>query len=134
MRGLPRLQLFRALFPSWRFFDRPGDPYILEACWNPDAHQTERRWERVYEPVRFDAWNLLLNPHGNWVMAWQSLVERLAMELEEAGEDFPAGSVSYELVSHGVALLAHGRPHQFRLVCGGEVLLLSPLLESQVRP
>jgi hypothetical protein len=126
LRLLPRIQLFRSLFPSWRFFDRPGEPYLLEVCWDPAISGSTPSWEQLYLPKPFRWWNLFLNPYGNTVMAWQSLVEILAQDLDEAGESFPSDSVAYSLVLNGVENAAQGRAFQFRIRCGDEILLLSP--------
>jgi hypothetical protein len=137
LRVLPRIELFRSLFPSWRFFDRPGEPYLLEVCWDPMTSGATPSWEQLYGAKPFRWWNLFLNPHGNFVMAWQSLVERLAQELEdfeESDESFPAGSVAYALVLNGVEEAAHGRSFQFRIRCGDEVLLLSPPSVESMTP
>lgn len=77
--------LLRLLFPSWAFFDRAGDPPVLEMRvlasdtppegWQPVVQAPPRRW-----------WHLLFNPHGTLALAEQTLVERWHAELEEGAE------------------------------------------------
>jgi hypothetical protein len=83
MLALPTL--FRLLFPSWAFFDRAGDPPVLEMRafssntpaeeWQPVVQAPPRRW-----------WHLLFNPHGTLALAEQTLVERWHAELEDGAE------------------------------------------------
>lgn len=124
-----RAHLWRSLFPSWRFFDRPGAPFVLEVSWEPD------HWERLHLPPARDwRWplRLLVNPAGNLALAWQSLVDRLAQELEASHSSSPGEVgdwVAYQMIRDGVEAQARGRTYRIRLTHEGDVLLLSPLYE-----
>jgi hypothetical protein len=129
-----RFQLLRALAPSWRFFDRPGAPYVLEVRWlgGPEANI----WHRPYPGVRGGLASLLFNGKANLALAWQSLVEQLVQEINDyEGEPqcFADQSVGYALVRAGLERLAPGGSFQFRITCDGELLLLSPEHASLAR-
>ncbi len=130
-----RFQLLRALAPSWRFFDRPGVPYVLEVRWiGGPAGDT---WQRPYPGVRGGIVSILSNGSSNLALAWQSLVEQLVQEINDyEGEPqaFAAQSVGYALVHAGLERLALGRSFQFRITCDGDLVLLSPELATQARP
>ncbi len=136
-----KLALLRTLFPSWRFFDHPGSPYLLEVRWNPEREDSH--WE-PFEPVLREQMlqdrtlaGLLFSPSTNLAMAWQSAVEILAQEQAQS-QDTPepiAGeaieqrkspkhhSVSSAVIRDGIESRSRGRPFRYRLVCDGEVLL-----------
>jgi hypothetical protein len=137
MEGMARfrLQLLRALAPSWRFFDRPGVPYVLEVRWLAAPGATgSGTWERPYPGVRGGMGSLFFSARSNLALAWQSLNEQLVHEIHEfEGEPsaFAAESVGYALVCAGLAELSHGRGFQFRITCGGDLVLLSPEFAGQ---
>lgn len=114
------LALLRALFPSWRFFEEiePG-PLLQVATAGADG---------VFGPWR-DAWSastrtaaaLIVNARGNLELAYQSLVDRLASELDESPED-PTRSITYRLVQRLIEVecldpseRVPGRRYRFRL-------------------
>jgi hypothetical protein len=118
------LSLFRALFPSWRFFEdlghAPQVAYRLSGDgesfgpWVSCLGKCERRW-----------YSVVLNSEGNLLHACNSLVEQLDQDIEaldEADADELGRSVSYLLTERLVRerILkdrpdARGARFQFRL-------------------
>lgn len=99
-RALARLQLFRVLFPSWRFFDsaaptprlmvrtaQPGEPL---GAYHDALPALPRRWSALF-----------LNAEGNLRLAYHGLLERLVSDLAELDEGDAESArqlLSYELV------------------------------------
>ena len=117
------VQLMRAFFPSWRFFDDIGDEpqlYLRAGVgaalgeWQPALPRPPRRWRA-----------LVLNAEGNLLLACGSLVQQLCDELEAADPAHPervAESVAYELTRNLVQFRlrqdvqpAKGTRYQFML-------------------
>ena len=96
------LQLFRPLFPSWRFFEDVTEIPIMfyRAApaggefgeWQPVLKVLKRRWS-----------NLFINPSGNLNLAAHSLLQQLEIELGEVppeqAESFET-SVAFELAKN----------------------------------
>ena len=125
-----RIELIRTLlvsvFPSWRFFDRPGEPFVLEVS----TESASGPWQTIYGPGGRKWWNLFLNPQGNRAMAWQSLVDRLAREIDETqGQDVGAQvlqSLIYRKIKEGIEHWvdeAGSSQYHWRLVHAGDVIL-----------
>ncbi|HEX4457220.1 MAG TPA: hypothetical protein VIA18_04580 [Polyangia bacterium] len=117
------VQLMRAFFPSWKFFDDIGDePQLYMRAgvsaalgeWEPALPRPRRRWRA-----------LVLNADGNLLLACGSLVQQLCDELEAADPAHPervAQSVAYELTRNLVqfrlrerAVLPAATRYQFKL-------------------
>lgn len=91
------VQLMRAFFPSWKFFDDIGDEPQL---WLRAGAATLGEWEPALPrpPRRWRA--LVLNADGNLLLACGSLVQQLCDELEAADPAHPeqlTTTVAYEL-------------------------------------
>lgn len=128
----PVVSLVRVLVPSWRFFD---DLQVTPTLLVRVARDGEPlgEWTPVLSPPRRSIVHLVWNPAGNLLLAQQSLLERLLMDVgewDERGASGPESLVSYELVLNLVrAVLAADGVHyatcQFKLVEsageGGEV-------------
>jgi hypothetical protein len=145
------VQLLRAFFPSWKFFDDIGDEVLLYlragpgsgdhdgdgddalGPWEPGLPRPARRWTA-----------LVLNAEGNFLLACGSLVQQLLDELHGADPAHPervAESVAYELTRNLVrfmltrrAPLPPGTRYQFKLRLRGvdgaaEDVLVSPVYE-----
>lgn len=95
------LQNFKALLPSWKFFDRVGIIPIFS------TRRDSGEW-LSWEP-KFDRpfGTLFFNPEGNLTLAKVSLLERVVAELSEQQkpEDF-VHSVSYALLREWAQLEA----------------------------
>jgi hypothetical protein len=136
------VQLLRAFFPSWKFFDDIGDVPLLYVRVGATA-ETLGDWETALpRPAR--RWSaLVLNAEGNFLLACGSLLQQLLGELEEADPAHPervAESVAYELTRNLVcfrlaarAPLPPGTHYQFKLRTlvpdggDGEDVLVSPV-------
>ena len=77
--------LFRAFFPSWRFFDQLGDIPILEYRW---ANHSDHfgTWLRCIERSNLKAYSIAFNSIGNLEMAYQSLLQQFLSDLAELQE------------------------------------------------
>jgi hypothetical protein len=129
------IQLFRAFFPSWRFFEdfdeAPVLYYRLET--GDGSYGT---WERCLEKPKRRALDLVFNPHGNYVLAAGSLVQQLLSDIEQVEDSKPDEAeklVSYQLTKNLVSYQikkhqAHARAarFQFKISANTEDLLLSP--------
>ncbi len=71
------LDLFRALFPKWNFFDQVGAHFFLEY-----RGSEEEPWIRVqFEGVRKKR-SLLINPDANFLLAETHIIEQFAINPE----------------------------------------------------
>lgn len=119
----PLVSLVRVLVPSWRFFDDLQVTPTLLVRVARDG-ETFGEWAPVLAPPRRSLIHLVWNPAGNLLLAQQSLLERLLMDVgewDERGADGPESLVSYQLVLNLVqATLAadgvRGGTCQFKLV------------------
>lgn len=134
--------LLRALFPSWRFFDRLGEVPRLWFRFVPGKEGAATgEWKECLAPEARGSGTLFLNGRGNLRLAANSLLEQLLVD----AADLPAGkdaaildSVSYELTRRLVAYrirsqCAMGDRFQFKITVAepgrdesrGEDVLLS---------
>lgn len=127
--GFKRMHfLWRALIPSWRFFDDIGPAVRLQyksdtSPWLPFfSNQYERHW-----------YQLFINAQGNLRMAVHSLVERLASEIGEikdGHEQEISSSVTYRLLENAVRLQLKEnktatKNFQFRILLDDETMFIS---------
>lgn len=84
------LALLRSLFPSWRFFEEIEPGPVLEVC-------VASEWRSAWTPAPRTAAALIVNARGNLELAYQSLVDQLWSEIEDAPEA-PERSITYALV------------------------------------
>ena len=143
----PLLGRLRALWPSWRFFDRAvaGPELWIRLA---GAADRDAAWRPIASPARpWTRWAFA--PAGNLALAYHAIVEQLVaelgeFELEAAGDVDPAaplavetdpqviGLVSYELVTRVArAHVPLGHRFQWKIVVPGEPAatdyLLSPV-------
>ena len=118
------LTLLRCVLPSWRFFEEIAAVPTLSHR-QIDAHGAPGPWLQTLAPPRRHAGMWGLHAAGNLYLAYQSLVEQLAAELEEPAEFSELSrSVSYQLVQALVLqqLASQGQgaasQYQFRLIDG----------------
>ena len=74
--------LFRAFFPSWRFFDDLADVPQLEFRWSRVGEELGP-WILAFETPPFKFSSLVLNPKGNFALANQSLLSQLLSDLSD---------------------------------------------------
>jgi hypothetical protein len=117
------LALLRTLFPSWRFFEEieagPSLQVATAAVGEPFG-----AWRDAQPASPRTAAALLVNARGNLELAYQSLVDQLTSELDDAPQD-PTASITYALVQRlveveclSVAECAPGQRYRFRLHTG----------------
>ena len=115
----------RVLLPSWRFFDRSGESAVeAPQLW---IRVTETEWMPALEPKKRgrSIGALFFNARENLNLALQSLVDRMAGELDPH-------SVTYDLLLNWATECARDRGLgfvQFKITCGGEVILISPTVK-----
>ena len=132
------LYLFRAFFPSWKFFDDYGDVPILFyrmsgsekkfGDWVPCLARPKRRLR-----------SFLVNPEGGFYLACTSLLEQVISELEEfedGGVENFERTVSYQLIHNLVRFQIGQRPasgqssfYQFK-ICSCLEELSKPIRED----
>jgi hypothetical protein len=133
------LFLFRAFFPSWRFFEDLGDAptVFFRLClengepgdWQPCLGKIPRRW-----------YHLFFNPDGNRLLACSSAVQLLLADIEEADETDPGAlenTVSYRVIQDLVRYRIHqvmpetpSVRFQFKVLAGDDEVLFSPVYED----
>jgi hypothetical protein len=97
-----RLMWVRALFPSWRFFDRPGDEPALFYRIREGADWSD--WKDGFPPSHGRGLLALFhNPEGTLRLALHNLLELSLSDVDESNSaaDF-AGCPSYELLANWV--------------------------------
>jgi len=118
------LTLLRCVLPSWRFFEEIAAVPVLSHR-VIDPHGTPGPWQQTLALPRRHAGMWGLHAAGNLYLAYQSLVEQLAAELQDPAEFSELSrSVSYQLVQ-ALVLQQLGRngedlrgQYQFRLIDG----------------
>jgi hypothetical protein len=138
------IYLFRALFPSWRFYEDICEVPMLHFRWQngTDTEEFATDWVPAWgAPER--SWSaLMLNPSGSFVFACQGLLNQVESDIDEIGtgehQEF-ANSVSYRLLQKLVLHQMRKRPesraarrYQFKLTAAtqgeeqtGEDVLIS---------
>lgn len=92
------LTLLRSLLPSWRFFEEIVAVPVLNHRLI-DAAGALGPWQQTLSPPRRHPGMWGLHAAGNLYLAYQSLVEQLAEELEDPAEGGELSrTVSYQLV------------------------------------
>jgi hypothetical protein len=94
------VQLLRAFFPSWRFFEDVGDALTLEMRVGPDE-ATLGPWQPAWSRPRRRARMLLVASEVNLLLACGSLLQQLHAELAEVDPAHPerlTTTVPYRLV------------------------------------
>lgn len=116
------LQLFRVLFPSWKFFDDvaaiPTLHYRLET--SPDLFT---QWEEIPKKPQRRLLGIFVNPELNCYLACQSLLQQLESDIGDLQSEGQAEqffqSVSYQLtlnlVRDSIKELTTDRRFQFKI-------------------
>lgn len=93
-----RLALFRALLPSWKFFDRTDVPHALYFRHHRGTEPWSE-WREALPPRPHGFATLFLNPRGNDRLALASIVEEVLHDAERAADPSELESqVSYRLL------------------------------------
>lgn len=101
------ITLLRAFFPSWKFFEDVSEVPIL-FC-RTGRHGGELgNWQPCLEKIPRSLGNFFLNATGNQILAFGSLLQHLAQDLENADETRPQDfeqTVTYRLTKNLVVHL-----------------------------
>lgn len=130
------LFLFRAFFPSWRFFEDLGDaPNVFFRLHSENNEPGE--WQPCLEKIPRRWFHLFFNPDGNRLLACSSAVQLLLADIEEADETDPGAletTVSYrviqDLVRYRIRQMMPETPSvlfQFKVLAGDDEVLFSPV-------
>jgi hypothetical protein len=139
------VQLLRAFFPSWRFFEDVGDVGTLYVRTGSTGAGDDAlgSWQPLLPQPRRHLGMLVVASEVNLLLACRSLVQQLQADLEDADEAHPerlTASVSYRLVHDLVRFrlaeraAARGTRFQWKLRAGapggdGTDVLVSPVGE-----
>ena len=97
------IQLFRALFPSWRFFEDSGRVPILYWRYSKDRSSLGD-WVPTLKCRKRHWWHLFLNPQGNYQFACKTLLHQLVSDINDLESEFDQDAVkrliSFELVKN----------------------------------
>ena len=145
--GSRGLMLLRSLFPSWRFFDAPGEYPSLSYRVCPKPATQPGPWiECPSPPPARGIRELAYNPAGNLYFACHTLISQLVSDLQSIPDEQPeriTQTPSYalvrNLVSHSIRSTdpAATGTYQFKIIAhdptqpqgaqqAEEVILLSP--------
>jgi len=113
------LFIFRAFFPSWKFFEDATAQYKLY------FKEEQQEWRPVIHLISRKKLSLFFNQEVNLCLALDTMVQRLVMDAVEEKFDFNA-SVSYELVKSLVEEQVRSGVFQFKISNGIQDVLISP--------
>lgn len=94
-----RIQLFKAFFPSWRFFEDIGTSPRLLLRWMPEGQSEWSAWIEAMPALQRR--RFFVNAEGNLAHAYGSLLQTLiaeAAETPEAEEHLFEDSLTYRMV------------------------------------
>ena len=78
------LNLFKSMFPSWKFFDESLDtPVLLYRTKKSDLFGP---WQILLPPPNFQWFNVFFNPKGNFYLACHSHIQQLLGDLTNTDE------------------------------------------------
>jgi hypothetical protein len=127
--------LFRALLPSWRFFEDFDEAPALYFR-HGNVKQELSTWSKCLQRPERCFYNAIYSPQANYVLAAGSLVQHLLSEIEDLPDTdnrSVEGLVSYQLVRNLVRfhLPAESRDYQFKVSGVSGDLLISPVYEIE---
>jgi hypothetical protein len=79
------LNFFKAFFPSWKFFDESVNTPVLLI--RTQYNETLSDWQVAYPPPKTKWFHFLLNPQGNFYLAFHSHIQQLLGELTLCDEE-----------------------------------------------
>lgn len=125
------LYLFRALLPSWRFFEDFDEAPTLYFRYATEAEEM-RKWEKCLRRPNRRVTGLLFNPETNFVLAAGSVVQQLISEvsdLTDTDTDSVEKLISYQLTQSLVQfqLPQIADRYQFKVSGVSEDILVSPI-------
>lgn len=143
----PTLNLFKSMFPSWKFFDESVDTPVLLYRLKKGEHFGE--WTICFPHPPKKWFHLFVNPKGNFYLAYHSHIQQLLGELDSClDKDISTfhQQVSYKMTENFVryelqtnAGVPSGSPFEFKISSillmndnhfeVKEDILLSPTLE-----
>jgi len=128
--GGRRLSLMRALFPSWRFFDRLEQ--VPKVFFRSRLHGGDfGPWTALFLPSPRPLRSLILNPQGNLEFAYHSLVELAVSDLNESRDaaEF-SESVSMKLL---VRMVRSVLTEKHRLPASSEFQFKISIIDTRTR-
>jgi hypothetical protein len=114
--------IFRAFFPSWKFFEDSRAQYKLY------YQKDNEGWLPAIELLSRKKLSLFLNSEVNFHLALDTLVQRFVMDLAEEQLD-STKSVSYRLIKKLVAHKVVSGTFRFKITDGTEDIFVSGIEE-----
>lgn len=135
----PTLNLFKFMFPSWKFFDESVDtPVLLYKLVN------QEKWKICFPYPKRKWFHFLYNPEVNFYLAYHSHIQQLLGELNNFDDlklDEFHKTTSYKITENFVRFLKPTSEFQFKISSIKkfdndqfeilEDILISPLLQSE---
>lgn len=84
------INLIRAVFPHWNFFDRISHSFELEFK-TAISHQ----WQRISFDQKREIFSLFINPNCNMVLAQMNIIEHFVSDLQDSKDN----KTSYKLLT-----------------------------------
>jgi hypothetical protein len=112
--------IFRAFFPTWKFFEDANAQYKLLYQENNDV------WITAIELLSRKKLSLFLNHEVNFHLALDTLVQRFVMDLAEGRQELTK-SVSYRLIKKFVAAKTSSSNFRFKITDGINDIFISDL-------
>lgn len=129
----PLLNLFKPLFPSWKFFDESVDTPLL--YYRTIIGTEDSEWIICVPHAPKKWFHLFINPSGNFYLAYHSHIQQLLGELDACTDEQISTfhkSVSYQMtenfVRYELQRLKFVGNFQFKISAHDEDILLSPKL------
>ena len=91
------------MFPSWKFFDESNDTPVL--LYSLIELEKPNEWKICIPPPEKKWFHFLLNPKGNYYLAYNSHIQQLLGDLENCADSELAifhQCISYEITEHFV--------------------------------
>jgi hypothetical protein len=140
------IYLFRAFFPSWKFFEDIGEIPVLYYRVS-DKEENDLDWQPCLLKSKRRISSLILNPSGNYLLACESLLQQFVNDVQDLEEEALTkieDSISYKLIQNLVCFQVreHSKNHshlfyQFKVSIisqelhrqSDEDLLISPIYQ-----
>ena len=107
----PTLNLFKSMFPSWKFFDESNDTPVL-------LYREADDWKICFSPPKLQWWHFFYNPAGNFYLAYHSHLQQVLGELTVASVEEATrfqDNLSYKMLEHFVRSKSPQSDFQFKI-------------------
>jgi hypothetical protein len=127
--GYSVLQLFRSLFPYWKFFDRYG--YVPRLYFRFQADSVWSEWADFHPQVKYTWFQLFHNPEVNLIHWEQSLLSQLVDDTKDCPPHQVEHLESYLWVKELVIeRTASQKPHHVQFEIRGRTFVEDKMVEE----